>query len=191
MRICPIVEGEGEVESVPILLRRLAAREEVFDLTVVRPIRVKRSKVVKVGELENAVELAARNAGEGGAVLVLLDADDDPVCTLGPALAERARRARAKFPSSVVLAKFEFEAWFIAAIRSLRGHGGIPASAELPGDAEAIRGAKEWINRLMAASYSPSADQPRLTATFDLEQARGGSPSFDKLCREVARLLGK
>lgn len=38
-------------------------------------------------------------------------------------------------------------------------------------------------------SYSPSADQPALTAVFDMEMARQNARSFDKLYREVESLL--
>lgn len=36
---------------------------------------------------------------------------------------------------------------------------------------------------------SEVTDQPALAALFDLDQARRGAPSFDKLWRDLARLL--
>src|SRR5207249_131651 len=120
--IASIVEGDGEVEAVPLLIRRLAALQvpEMF-LQVPRPIRVKRDKVVKPGELERAIELAARQAGRGGAIFILLDADDDCPAELAPSLLARARQARSDFPVGLALAKCEYEAWFLAAAESLRG----------------------------------------------------------------------
>ena len=190
MRISAIVEGHGDAESVGVLLRRFAVLASVEHLRVT-PLRINRNKIVKPGELESAVELAARKAGPDGRVLVLLDADHDVVCTLGPALAKRAKSARSDILIAVVLARVEFEAWFLAAIRSLRGCRGIPPDAEPPEDPEAIRGAKEWLGNLMKRRYSEVTDQPALTARFSLDEARAASPSFDKLCREVARLFGK
>jgi hypothetical protein len=51
-----------------------------------------------------------------------------------------------------------------------------------------VRGAKGWLNARMPRGYSPTIDQPALTAVFDLEQART-APSFDKLIRELTQLL--
>lgn len=62
-----IVEGHGDVSAVPLLIRRIAAAGfPELDLLVLRPIRVSRQKLVKAGELERAVELAARQTGVRG-----------------------------------------------------------------------------------------------------------------------------
>jgi hypothetical protein len=46
-----------------------------------------------------------------------------------------------------------------------------------------------WMReRLCGRRYSPTVDQPSLAAAIDLRQARG-APSFDKLWREVERLI--
>jgi len=42
--IAPIVEGHAEVESVPVLLRRILATLNMSDVQVVRPFRVKRTR---------------------------------------------------------------------------------------------------------------------------------------------------
>lgn len=73
-KIVTIVEGHGEVEAVPILLRRIVeAVAPNANVEVTPPIRVDRYKVVKPTELERAIELAARIATVDGYVLVLLD----------------------------------------------------------------------------------------------------------------------
>jgi len=137
------------------------------------------------------VQLAALDARPGGAVLVVLDADEDCPKTLAAQLLRRARTGVADLPVSVVLAKREFEAWYLAAAESLRGQRGLPPDLEPPPEPEAIRGAKEWLQRHMpfGRRYSETLDQPALAAVFNLELARRRSPSFEKLCREMARLL--
>ena len=68
LRIVTLVEGHGEVAAVPNLLRRIAeAVTPGVALDLSRTIRVKRQRFLKEGELERAVELAARQSG-----------DDDP-----------------------------------------------------------------------------------------------------------------
>ncbi len=119
-----VVEGHGEREAVPALVRRIAQRHNVV-ASVSQPIRVHRSKVVKEDELRRAVTLAAmRLAGRGG-VLVLIDADDDCPAELGPKMLAWAVSTRSDIPVAVVLAKTEFEAWFLAAAASIAGRRGL------------------------------------------------------------------
>lgn len=193
-RIASVVEGHGEREAVPILIRRLITeRDPSLAVEPLRPIRVPRSKLVKPGELERAVQLAALRAGTGGAVLVVLDADDECPKTVAPELLARARSVVSDLPVALVLAKREFEAWFVAAADSLRGKRGLPPDLESPADPEAIRGAKEWLASRMARGqrYSETLDQPALAALFDLQSARQRCPSFRKFCRDLDRLLGE
>lgn len=189
-----IVEGHGEVSSVPILVRRIAdGHDPTAPVRVPPPLRVSADKLRRPGELERYVELAARRAGTEGGVLVLLDADDDEDCParLGPELLARCVAQRSDTPMSVVLAKREFEAWFLAAPASVAGHRGLVADLRGPDDPEDVRGAKEWLRRHMSAgtTYAPTQDQPALTALFDLNAARAASPSLDKCHREIIRLL--
>lgn len=191
-RIVSIVEGHGELDAVPILLRRIAAAALPAGAVDVRsPIRVDRRKIVKAAELERAVELAARKAGAGGRILILLDAEDDCPAELAPALLRRARAARGDRAIRVVLAKTEYEAWFLAAADSIAGRHGIDEAATPPADPEAVTGAKEWLTRRMPAgrSYRPTRHQAALTKTFDIDAARRSAPSFDKLWRDVTALL--
>jgi hypothetical protein len=188
-RLACIVEGQGDVVSIPVIVRRVAEVAGVPFVDVRLPFRIARSRAVRTGEIERAVELSARSPELPTGVLVVLDADDDLPCELGPVLLERLRVARADIASAVVIATREKEAWFIAAIESLRGLRDIPENAVAPDDPERIRGAKEWIGRLMRRSYSEITDQPALAARFDLGLARARSASFDKLWRAVHGLV--
>ena len=128
LNLSAIVEGHGDVRAVPCLLRRIqqAVRPDL-NLNVLRPWRVDRYKLVKPGEIERTVELAARKTPPPRAILILVDADDDPPCVLGPRLLARAGKARPDVPIGVVLAKREYEAWFLAAIDSISGRRGLRA----------------------------------------------------------------
>ena len=189
IRIASIVEGHGEVKALPILLRRVALTlSPNSPIVALRPNRVKRQLIVKPGELERYVELAARQAGPRGAILILLDAEDDCPADLGIDLLRRARAARSDRRIRAVLAKMEYEAWFIAATRSIASEYG--SDVRPPPDPEAIRDAKGWLgqNVLRGARYHPTRHQPRFTAAFDLNAARA-APSFDKLWRDVTSLF--
>jgi hypothetical protein len=188
-RIGCVVEGHGEVEAVPMLIRRIAQSIDPPAIVDVRsPVRASRYTLIKPGQIERAVDLAARKVGTGGRVLVLVDADTDLPCVIGPELLRRAQSARTDRTVGVVVAKCEFEAWFLAAAHSLRGKRGLPVDLEPPPDPEAVRGAKEWLSRHMGRKYSATLDQPAFTRDFDLTTARRAT-SFDKCFREIVRLV--
>ncbi len=189
--LIPIVEGHGEVEALPVLLRRIlqCTNSSGGQIIVGKPIRQDRHKIVKIGELERAIQLAELKRCD--AILVVLDADDDCPAKLGPELLARARQARPDIPVWVVIAKSEFETWFIGGIESLRGVRGIASDALPPEKPETIRGAKEWLSQRMptARSYLEVDDQPALAARFDLDQTRVRCPSFDKFLRDIEEMV--
>jgi uncharacterized protein DUF4276 len=187
-----VIEGHGEREALPMLLRRIAGDVDPgVVLSIPHPIRVLKNKLLKAGELERYVDLAWRNVEAPGGVLVLIDADEDCAATLGPALVERAREARADAVVGVVLAVREFEAWFLASASSLAGVCDLPADLDDAENPEDVGGAKEWLSAQMGRGrkYSETVDQTRLAASFDMVRARQRSPSFDKCWREVERIL--
>ena len=193
VRLTLIVTGHGEIEAVPILIRRIAA-ETNPSLAVDIPgiLRVPESSLRQAGQLERHVERAAELLQGSGGVLILLDCDWEGGCPAqeGPALLARARLKRPDKLIAVVLAKQEYEAWFLAAAESLAGRRGLPINLTAPADPETIRGAKEWLRSRMPANraYSETIDQPKLTAALDLEMARRAD-SFDKFYRDISSIL--
>lgn len=190
--IASIVEGHGEVEAVPVLLRRIAEQVSVTHVVnAPRPFRIRRQNFLKPDEMERNVEFVAARSGPEGRILILLDANSNCPKTLAVQIQERAQKARSDRIIQVVLAKMEYEAWFLAAAKSVAGHRGIRPDFASPPDPEAVRDAKGWISARMepGRSYSPSTDQPALTAVFDLNAARKRAASFDKLWRAVTSLL--
>ena len=193
VKIGCVVEGKSEVAAVPILIRRVAAiHYPELETVIPRPIRIPRNQVFRIGELERAVGLAYQNIGRQGAIFITLDSDDDCPAELGPALLHRVSQVFRNMPIAVVLAKHEFEAWFLAAAESLRGQRGLRNDLNPPDNPEGIRGAKEWLSHQMENSrtYTETQDQPALAALFDIEQARRAD-SFDKCYRDIVSLLGK
>lgn len=187
--IC-IVEGHGEVEALPLLIRRVAReRCGVYNLRLLPPIRIQRTKLVHRSghltdhvdrELGRVIELAARKVGPKGAVLLLLDAETDCPAELGPNLASRARSVRPDVLISVALAKHEFESWFIASGESLGlNPGGI--------DPESIRDAKGWL-KAQLGRYKETVDQEKLTARLNFEEAVS-CPSFSRCLARIEQLV--
>lgn len=193
VRLTVIVTGHGEKAAVPILVRRIAMETDpTLSVEISDVLHVPESSLRQAGQLERHVERAARLLQGPGGVLIVLDCDWEGGCPAreGPALLARARQTRPDTPIAVVLAKQEFEAWFLAAAESLRGKRGLSDTLTAPADPEAIRGAKEWLRKQMPLNraYAETTDQPALTATFDLQMARRAD-SFDKFYRDVTAIL--
>lgn len=187
MKVVSIVEGDGEVAALPVLLRRLCEwRTPQSAVEVLRPIRVRRNKFLNdPREFGRHLELAAGKCGPAGWILVMLDADDDCPKEYAPDIFGRARAIVGHRSLSVVLANREYEGWFIAAADSLHGHRGFSCELPVNFDPETVRDAKGWIGARMAeGSYGETTDQPAFSARMDLKSAHDRSRSFRKLCRE-------
>ena len=191
--IASIVEGDGEVAALPILLRRvgtwLSPEKGFIDLPT--PIRVRRDRFLnREDEFRKMVLLAAAKCGESGWILVLLDADDDCPAELSARILERAHGIVPHRRVSVVLANREYEAWFLASAQSLHGRRGFAFDFPQSFDAELRRDAKGWLGERMASgTYREITDQPSFSALMDLQQTVEHSRSFRKLCSEWSKQM--
>ncbi|MBB3295614.1 hypothetical protein FHT39_004294 [Mitsuaria sp. BK045] len=186
--VSSIVEGDGEVAALPVVLRRLHERFGPYDhVNVLAPIRVYKDRFLnREEEFRRHLLLAAAKCGEGGWILVVLDADDECPKELAERIRARAAEVVPHRRVAVVIPKREFEAWFIAAAASLEGVRGFSSSEADRGiDAETPRNAKGWLKeRMHGGSYGETTDQPAFAARFDLDQALANSRSFRKMCSE-------
>lgn len=189
--IAPIVEGHGEVQAVPELLRRLAtwiAPHKYIEINP--PIRTTKAKFLNDDkEFFRQIKLAKLKASDDGWVLILLDADDDCPIQLRSTIEKKARANFLTDNLSIVVANREFEAWFIAAADSLNGVRGfaIDPALAVP-DPDAPRDAKGWLGRQMPNNYHVVSDQPAFCACMSLESAWQTSRSFRRLSSEFVRM---
>lgn len=176
MKIQPIVEGHAEVDAFPVLLRRLRDEAGAWGLEVGKPIRQKRTQLIQQQPLANAVEVALLQP-QCAAVLILFDADDDCPAELGPAIQTWASTAAGdRAPCAVVLAKCEYEAWFLSTLEPPHPNP------------EGVRGAKEELANRLAGRYSATADQASLSAALNLGLAYQRCRSFRRLVRAFGLL---
>lgn len=190
MKIQPIVEGHGDVAAFPVLLRRLRDEIQAWAVDIGRPIRRPRSQLVRETDVQQAVRLALVQA-DCRAILILFDGNSDCPAELGPTVQAWAQAAAGGIPCAVVIAHKEYEAWFLAAIESLRGHRGLRGDAESVIDPERPSGAKEQLEARMHAgtSYMETTDQAALSALFSMPDAYRRSRSFRKLSRSFGLLV--
>jgi hypothetical protein len=192
VQIACIIEGDGEEDALPVLLRRIIAEiDPVLYVDVSRPWRYPRGRLRKREDFSAFVGSVASRLSRPAAMLILLDADDDCPASLGQELLGWARAARSDIPCGVVAANREYEAWFLAAAESLRGLRGLRSDLVAPFDCEAIRDAKGWLRDRAAPTelYDPVRHQASFSAQMDLALARERSRSFRKLEKEVQALI--
>jgi hypothetical protein len=189
MNIQPIVEGHGEVSAFPVLLRRLRDLSQAFAMDVNAPIRRKRSELVKEDGLRRSIQLAIMQP-MCGCIIVLFDSDDDCPKELAPRVQDWAQEEARGIPCRVVMATREYEAWFLASTESLRGFRGVRHDAVSHPDPETPRDAKSRLEEQMSPerSYSETADQPALSARFDMRPAYQNCRSFRHLVKVFGEL---
>jgi len=191
MKIYPIVEGHGEVEAVPVLLRRLLEEAKCFTIEVGRPIRRTQSQFRSRGTVQTAIKMTM-NQPDCAAVLMLFDGEDDCPKHLAADVQNWANEAAAgRVPCGVVIAYREYETWFLAAMESLRGRYGIHHEALSPAEPEASRDAKSKLEEFMPfnRAYSETGDQPGMSDIFDMKAAYRRNRSFRKMVKTIGDLL--
>jgi hypothetical protein len=207
--IVPIVEGHGEVAAVPILLKSWLRfrRYPNVEVDVNGPVRAAGKGALKVAHdrenelgIEYYLGIALRRRPD--AILVMLDADEDCPRKLAPELLARARTmVPADYPIGVVVAKREYEAWFLAAFpsrcfrQSLMDQGFRPQRQSLPRgmDVEEVADCKVRIAGLIGlGKYEERVHQPALTRILPFTPGMSRrSRSFRKLQEELHELLIK
>lgn len=186
LRIGSVVEGHGEVQALPILIRRIAADLGIFNCDIRTPHRIGRDHMTGP-KVARAVRVQQAAVGADGLVIVLYDSDDDV-----PESAVASTRAQLAPESDRVLvftAVREFEAWFLAGIDSLRGAGSVADDASFDGDPEAPRDAAGRLEELMTESYKKTLHQARFTGRLDFHHAAKRSPSLLKFVEGVSEAL--
>lgn len=189
-----VVEGHGDREALPVLLRRLLPLiNPTLSFSITPPFRRPKASLVNPGELRKIVEVAAERALPRGGVLVVFDADDDCPAELGPLLRAEAQVARSDVAVEVVLANREYEGWLLHGVDGLVQHRSMPSSIDsLSFDPEEVRDGKGRLSSLMGSvSYRATLHQAAFSQLFDLEAARRNSRSLRQLVTAVTRLVGE
>lgn len=177
-----VVEGPGDKEAFPILLRKylhsVGRYEDLLGKPV--PLKGKGSATRANNGLEGYVLAAARPGC--CAVLVLVDADKDASCVLGPELLARAQAVTA-VPVVVIVAERDFEDWIYTAVEHLDLGEAAWNSSE--------RGKNAIESLLAPEKYVKSTMQARLTQRMDLDVARTRSTSLNRLFNKIDEILAR
>lgn len=190
-RILPIVEGDGDFDAVPELIRRVANDQGHFDLTVCRPH--KRGDLPKVrSRFDDYFRVALL---EQCPILWVMDYDCSDCDNQAADVTDLKARALAVAKNAQVEFAFmvqEFETLFLADHETTRrAFPDIDESTRFPDKPEGVRGAKEWLSkaRPKGSAYKPTQHQKRLTSQVDLARLRLRSASFVRFELAVVALL--
>ncbi len=195
-KIVPIVEGNGEVEAVPALLSKLLAEMQRFDIYVGDIANAHGcGNLIRPGGVERFVGNACTKR-DCGAILILMDADKQCPVELAMSLSERVGAMGVRLPVTIVIAKCEYEAWFLASLETIagqefEGRPGLPARLTYSGDVETVVGAKSWISQNLPKGriYKETLDQLAMTRLIDTDKARERSRSFRRLCHALEEIV--
>ncbi len=195
-KIVPIVEGPGEVEAVPALLWKLLAERDRYDIQVETPQNAHGcGNLTKPGGIERFVQNAWTKR-DCGAVLVLVDADKKCPVEMAADFARRILALGVRFPVVIVIAKCEYEAWFLASLETIAGvplEGGyaLPAGLTYAGEVETHAGVKGWITDQFPQGriYKETIHQASMTKLLDRERVRQRSRSFRRLCHALEQAV--
>jgi len=179
------VEGHGDTGAALNLVIRLWQDLGLSPISWAPPSRGKNL------HQERGIDKAccfARSKGDCETLLILRDEDDQCPRDSAPLSAGWLLKQNLSFPSALVLAHREFEAFFLPCISRLVGRrlvdsqgierNGLLADTRFAGNPESIRGVKEWLSRHMppGRSYKPTLDQLPMTRLVDFNLIRAHQP---------------
>jgi hypothetical protein len=189
-KVALIVEGHGDVNSVPSLISRAAS---AFDMQVIaaNPIRGGEAKKLRrPGELERHLRLAASRKLDS--IMVVVDLDDGCAKEFAEEFNRRAQPIAVEtgIPIDICFCIREYETWLLQDIGNLAlklPEYGIDQASLL--EAEKIRSAKEVLRgRCKTKGYKQIRDQLIFTKKIDILGLGIRDRSFRKFLKSVTGL---
>ena len=192
-----ILEGSGDKDAVPELLRNLAYKHKIFNFsTAPRPISGRNIQALRTsGQLERFIQHGLTK--DGDSLLLLFDCDELCAKNEVHAFTERVRKQNPTKKVGFAFFNSEYESFFITCLDLIAKR--YPEYEWDLGDwnvndeHEEIVGAKGYISRHMKAnkSYKPTRDQVKFTSALDLDRLREKSRSFRHLESTLLWLTGQ
>lgn len=172
IEILPVVEGQGEVNSLAKFLHRML---QPTALRVRQPFRMSKPAILREDRIQKAVatHLLLRSSAPG---LLLFMVDTDGTCP-----AEMARSFVGRVPGTppevswlFVAVETEFESWLVLGNPAFNAQH-VDGEVRNPANPKSI--VKSWND----GRYSPSVDQEHFIKSVDLDLLRDRSKSFRRM----------
>ena len=195
-KIVPLVEGDGEVSAVPLLLRETLAQLGRWDFEIARPRNAHGcGNLTKENGLERFVRLCLKEP-ECAAIVILMDADKNCPATLAREFSQRVNALNIPVPVVTILTNREYENWFLASVatiagKDLNGRPGLAAGCEPPDEPESVANPKRWLTERMPSgrAYKETEDQAPMTKWLDHDSVAAACRSFRRLRNAVLELV--
>ena len=184
-----LVEGEGDVKAVPILVRRILEAKGICNVSLLsEPLRVGNiRKLARSGELERFLRYASSR--RPSAVLIVQDCDDECPAVVSRDYIARASQMQPPLGCAVFVAflKCELETLFLVDLRNLAErcptYGWRLLDYSDNHNWESTRGAKEALRKFLPKDkgYKELVDSPKLMSHINVDAVRARSRSFEHL----------
>ena len=190
-KIVALVEGDGDIKSVSLLLKRILVQQSLSNWMPGLP-RVVHSVQNLIKNVDRTISCISKDK-DCHALLVLLDLDDGCPKQVATSLSGIIRSYNLPFPVAIVLAHREYESWFLASLPSIANKfpnlfnpGNAYAAHPAP---ETKRDAKGWLTSQMnRKKYIETLHQEQFTMHFDMQAASFGCRSFQRLMHAIHEL---
>lgn len=188
-KILPIIEGDGDLKAVPIIIRRILEDNNLHSVGL-HPAQ-KRGDLPKIARsFDNYFNAALKWQAP---ILWVLDFDcKNCICQADEAmqLYKQAENLRPSWPFKVVFVTKEFETLFLIEQQAARKVLGIDENYAFPPTPEKIRGAKQVLSRALPSgrSYKEMVHQDKIAAQLNLDVLREHSSDFRHLEKSVLYL---
>jgi len=189
-----IVEGEGDREAVPVLIRKILSAKKLHHIQLTSPqISGDVGKAFK--RLSDFLVYGYKN---GCPILWILDCDDKnngkPGCPVNHVknLQAEINKLKIHTPYPVEFSFFvkEFESLYLAERKALIDYYNLPNNIYIDPGASLRRDAKGEISKLLGKDkgYKETTDQAKIAARLDLDECRRVSRDYQHLESAVLRL---
>lgn len=193
IRAALIVEGKGDVSSIPGLVAKIAAAFNIFLIPSDPPIKSGEAlKLKRPGELERYLYLAA-SRDEVDAVYLIVDLDDGCPKEYSIEFSNRAAPIQQQLgkPIHICFIVREYEVLFLndlANLKSAMPELGIQENVEIS-NPHLIRGAKEKFRDICKGKiYKQSRDQGPITKKLNVFNLIMTDRSFRKLAKCITNM---
>lgn len=191
-RLLAIVEGHGDANAVPLLIRNILNSNDIFDVDLCPTQR--RGEYPSVDKnFDNYFLVAIKDKSP---IIWIMDFDakkyDCPYKEASKLIA-RASKLRPGWPIEIAFLVKEYEVLFLYDEKATRKiFSDISTQVEFPPSPKEVRGAKEWLSeqRPRGKAYKETVHQEKITAHLDLNLLREKSADFAHLERSILKLVG-
>lgn len=190
-----ILEGFGDREAVPFLIREIFTQQNVFDFNPLSNpiINQNAPKLLAAGQLERMIGYAQKR--DGDSILIILDADKDCPVNIARDFFQRLSNMELGKKTGLIIFNSEFEVLFLYCLDLIAGkydYGWELGDWDPLTNFEDVAGAKGLITRHMkpGKSYKETRDQAKFVSVLDFDRLRERSRCFRHLESTLNWLAG-